>query len=484
MPTGRAKMPTTFLATDIEGSTRLWSARPDEMARLTAVHDRLVNEIFERFSGSSVKRLWEGDSTFASFRSAGDALAAGIQIQREISQLQINGEPLKVRVAIHAADCDGDPLLLAGAELNRTLKMRSVAHGGQILVSHPVVVEAAGKIPEGADLHDLGWHRLAYGSDRVRLFQLSPSGAAGTFPPPRTIESSPNNIGIQLTTFVGRVQARASIASMLLDPQPFAICGMPGIGKSRLAREAASDMLGVFPDGIWVVDAPNIVEPGDLWDQLKELVPGARRADASDIVALAIVDGEIDGHLLDICARAVPDGVRIMTTSCFPPKVVDDRVVMVAPLSLDVEEGEGLSEAARVFVDRAQERVPGVDLASWAEVIERIVTHLGGVPLAIETVAAKMTAMNPKAILDRLIKDGSMLWGTSRLVDRSSALLATFESAFSKLTTEEVATLTKLGEGKGDGLDVVPERLIAGGLVEVVEGMPQLPPLVLSYLQL
>ena len=146
----------TFLLTDIEGSTARWESDPDAMADLLAVHDDLVAEAVESGGGRLLKTRGEGDSTFSVFTRASDAVAAALSAQCSVR----DGTGLSVRMAIHTGEAetrDGDYF---GRTVNRAARLRSIADGGQVVLSSAAADLVVDALPEGAGLIDLGFHEL------------------------------------------------------------------------------------------------------------------------------------------------------------------------------------------------------------------------------------------------------------------------------------------------------------------------------------
>src|SRR5689334_9083092 len=103
-----SKLPTgtiTFLFTDIEGSTQLWEHYPEQTRAALARHDALVEEIASRNNGNVVRPRGEGDSRFAVFSLATDAVAASVAIQRALyAEPWTTPTPLRVRMALHTGE--------------------------------------------------------------------------------------------------------------------------------------------------------------------------------------------------------------------------------------------------------------------------------------------------------------------------------------------------------------------------------------------
>src|ERR1051325_11016939 len=103
LPTGTV----TFLLTDIEGSTRLWEQHPDAMRQAMSRHDTLIEECVQQHNGTVVRPRGEGDSRFAVFASANDAIASAAAIQTCLGEEDWPmPDSLRVRIALHTGEAD------------------------------------------------------------------------------------------------------------------------------------------------------------------------------------------------------------------------------------------------------------------------------------------------------------------------------------------------------------------------------------------
>src|SRR5207253_10676606 len=122
----------TFLFTDIEGSTAAWLRNAEAMAAALAGHDALIEGLVAEHHGAVVRPRGEGDSRFAVFARASDALAAAGALQEALDlEPWPTSTPLRVRAALHTGEAqfrDGD---YYGAAVNRCARLRSIARGGQ-----------------------------------------------------------------------------------------------------------------------------------------------------------------------------------------------------------------------------------------------------------------------------------------------------------------------------------------------------------------
>src|SRR5579883_1524789 len=131
LPTGTI----TFLFTDVESSTRLWEQHPQAMRHVMARHDALLTAVFERHDGVVVRPRGEGDSLFAVFVLASDAVAAALAGQRAlVAEDWGEIEPLRVRMGLHTGEADLREGDYYGAAVNRCARIRAAGHGGQILL--------------------------------------------------------------------------------------------------------------------------------------------------------------------------------------------------------------------------------------------------------------------------------------------------------------------------------------------------------------
>src|ERR687885_500475 len=132
LPTGTV----TFLFTDIEGSTTLWEQQPDAARAALARHDALVEQIVAAHDGAVVRPRGEGDSRFAVFARATDAVAAAAALQQALyAEPWFTPLPLRARMALHTGEADLRDGDYYGTGVNRCARLRAAAHGGQTVLS-------------------------------------------------------------------------------------------------------------------------------------------------------------------------------------------------------------------------------------------------------------------------------------------------------------------------------------------------------------
>src|SRR5215211_6652720 len=158
-------------------------------------------------------------------------------------------------IALHtgaAEERDGDYF---GPPVNRVARLMSAAHGGQVLLSLPAQELVRDQLPGGTTLRDLGEHRLKDLFRPERIFQLLAPELPSEFPPLRTLEAYRNNLPLQHTPLVGREKEVAEVLDFLRrdETRLLTLTGVGGTGKTRLALQAAADLLEDFPDGTFFV---------------------------------------------------------------------------------------------------------------------------------------------------------------------------------------------------------------------------------------
>src|SRR5215218_9558561 len=405
----------TFLFTDIEGSTTLWERDREAMTAAVERHLALLDAAIYAHGGTHFKTV--GDAVQAAFLTAPAAIAAASDAQRAL--LDENwGEigPLRVRMALHAGEAEpdtrGDYL---AAPLNRLSRLLSAGHGGQILLSQTVQQLSRGALPAGTELLDLGDHRL-----RDLLHPDLPTD----FPPLQTLAGHPNNLPHQPTPLLGRERELGEVADLLRreDVHLVTLTGPGGVGKTRLALQAAADLLEVFADGAFFVELAPLADPllvpstvaGALGvrEEVGQPLITTLTAFLRDRQLLLALDNF--EHLLPAAPvvsdllRACP-GVKILATSRAPLHLRGEREYPVPALALpDPSRREPVAqlmqyEAIRLFVERAQAATPAFALTEEnAAAVTEICRRLDGLPLAIELAAARIKLLPPQALLERL----------------------------------------------------------------------------------
>src|SRR5438046_1335398 len=242
----------TFLFTDMEGSTRAWEAHPAETQAALKRHDEIVARKVETRDGVIILERGEGDSVFAVFARPSDAVAAACEIQRALrAQSWPAHVPMRVRMAIHTGEAGAD---YRGPHVNRAARLRAIAHGEQILLSGVTAGILRDALPDGVSLIELGRHRLRDLSELEHVFQLAHPELRFDFPPLKSLTSFRQNLPIQLTSFIGRVEEQKTVRALIEKHSVVTLVGAGGCGKTRLAIQVGADELENFRDGVRFVD--------------------------------------------------------------------------------------------------------------------------------------------------------------------------------------------------------------------------------------
>jgi predicted ATPase/class 3 adenylate cyclase len=484
----------TFLFTDMEGSTRAWDAHPKETRAALQRHDEIVAKTVEANRGTIILERGEGDSVFAVFERASDAVVAACDLQLALGKEQWPVEvPLRVRVAIHTGEAGAD---YRGPHVNRAARIRAIGHGEQILVSGVTAGIVRGTLPDGTSLIDLGQHRLRDVSDMEHVFQLAHPDLRETFPPLKSLSNFRQNLPVQLTSFVGRGRERKEVGALVDNHRVVTLIGSGGSGKTRLAIQVGADELEKYSDGVRFVDLAPLNDASLVVDALASAVGIKVEQGISVIDALVrTLEGTktliiIDNceHVIKACADTVTgllragESVHVLATSREPLGLAGEMTWRVPSLSLPDDatkmEEIGGFEAVQLFVDRAGAARQGFTLTSAnAQAIKDICRTLEGLPLAIELAAARAKALAAHQIRDRLSDRFRLLTGGR---GRHQTLRSTIDWSYDLLSEKERALFRRLcvfsGRfdlpavqaiwAEGDPLDYV-ERLVDKSLVAV-----------------
>jgi class 3 adenylate cyclase len=169
LPTGIV----TFLMTDIEGSTRLWEDDPEAMAGALRTHDAMVRHLVSDGGGMLVKWRGEGDSTFSVFTNAAQAVLTAVNLQEAIRERDWETpRPISIRAALHTGEAELRERDYFGQAVNRCARLRSVANGGQTVVSAATRELAWESLPKGVILTHLGEYQLRDVSEPEQVYEV------------------------------------------------------------------------------------------------------------------------------------------------------------------------------------------------------------------------------------------------------------------------------------------------------------------------
>jgi len=457
-----------FLFTDIEASTRRWEGDQEAMSQDLTRHDELLRQAVEEGGGRVFSHT--GDGLCAAFATARGALAAAVAGQRSLcGQPWASAAPLRVRMAIHAGAAEQRDGNYVGQALNRTARLLTLGHGGQVLCSHVVADLVRDHLPPDVSLTPLGEQQLADLTRPESVFQVCSADLPSTFPPLRSPRSRRHNLPGALTSFVGRTRELDEVRGLIRSARLVTLTGVGGVGKTRLAVEAITKLLDEFADGAWLVELGPVNEPGLVAPTLMAALgltsagTPAGSGSVSDRLCEHLEDRRVlllfDNceHLLDATAELIHlllsrcPAVAVAATSRELFGLPGEIAWRVPPLSVPSPEISGLadlagSDAVTLFCERARAAQPGFDLsAANAVAVAQICRRLDGIPLALELAAARIRVLGAQQIAERLDDRFRLLKGGARSsVPRHQTLRATVDWSHDLLPAPERTALRRL----------------------------------------
>jgi predicted ATPase/class 3 adenylate cyclase len=494
-----ASAATTFLFSDIEGSTRLWEQMPERMQQALACHDAIANAAVLEHRGSVVKST--GDGIHAAFDSPQDALHAALQMQLALADpAATNGLALSVRCGLHAGTHQKRDNDFYGPEVNRAARVMSVAHGGQTLLSRAVAERVMGELPSGVSLRDLGRVRLRDLSSPEHVYQLLHPQLRADFPPLRSLEATPNNLAQQLNSFIGREREAAEVKALLASNRLVTLLGMGGIGKSRLSVQLGAEVMDGFSDGVWLIELAPLSDPQLVAQAVASVLGVKEEAGRPVIEALVkfVRDRQVlivlDNceHVVHACAELTKQllqagpGVKVLASSRDPLQIAGEMAYHVPTLSApDPNKKITLAElarheAVRLFIDRATASQPAFRVTEKnAAAVADICHRLDGIPLAIELAAARTRALSVEAIAARLNDRFRLLvTGDKTVLPRQRTLRALIDWSYDLLPPPERLLFQRLSVFAGGWTLDAADAVGAGGEVEKLDVLDLLTHLV------
>ena len=299
--------------------------------------------------------------------------------------------------------------------------------------------------------------------------------------------SRSGNLPAARSSFVGRETEVGTVHELLRGARLVTLTGFGGVGKTRLAIEAAAGPAP--PDGTWLVELAPVTEPGGIAPAvlaafgrhgsglLGELSqPGATiepeqrlaaiLADTSLLLVLDNCEQIIDG-VAELADRLLSRfaGLRILATSREPLGITGEVRYPVSPLG---------AAAAVLFTERALAAAPGLRLDAAARAdIERVCRELDGIPLAIELAAARLSALTPRQLADRINARFGLLGKGARTVNaRHRTLRAALDWSWELLDEPEQVLLRRLSVFAGGAeLAAIESICAAPDALDLVSGL-------------
>lgn len=393
----------------------LEAAEPkDALRRVRQMRERLLLS----YGGLLVR---EQPTSFAAlFRRASDAAACAVAFQRDLLRPAL--QPLRARIALHTAESATaapaqDPL--ASALPTRLLM---AAHLGQTLCSEEAATFLSRSIDPAIQLIDLGLYRLTAEDRPAHLFQLHYFDAPARFPRPAADLAYAGRLPLTFTRFFGRQAELAQLGDWLQSgSRLITLTGPGGSGKTRLATEAARQLLEDYHGAVWFVPLAGLSDPDQLLEAVQDGLDLPRVPDREPLHQIAEILGAqqtlliLDNleHLVRESAELVrelleriPSMTCLCTSRCWlnleGERLLDLRPLMVPTDGSPLEVLAGC-ESVQLFVDRAQSVRSDFQLtAGNAREVAEICRRLEGIPLALELAAAWSNSSTPGRLLAQM----------------------------------------------------------------------------------
>ena len=465
LPTGTV----SFLFTDIEGSTQRWDANRVAMTDAVRRHDTIGRAAIEARGGYIFKTL--GDAFCAAFSLPEEAVVAAVDLQRAFAAEDFaDVAGLRIRAAIHTGATDERDGDYFGPTVNRVARLLAIAHGGQIVVSGVTQDLALGAVPAQIAFKDLGAHRLKDLSRPEQVYQVVAFGIDDRFLPLRSLSALPNNLPMELTSFVGREREVGEIVALLAAHRLVTLVGSGGIGKTRTSLQVAANLLDGSGDGVWFVELAPLTDgaliPSTIASALGltlssalEPIPAIVSALAAKVMLLVFDNCE---HLVVESAAVIAailrggPGVKIVASSRQNLGIAGETAYRLPSLELPpVPKGHAAlaaAEASRyaavvLFVDRARAADTRFELTDDnASAVIEIVQRLDGIALAIELAASRVKMIDVHQLAKRLDERFRILTGGGRdALPRQQTLRALIDWSYDLVDDREKRLFQRVG---------------------------------------
>ncbi|MGW0177196.1 protein kinase domain-containing protein [Rhodococcus sp. NPDC003322] len=298
------------------------------------------------------------------------------------------------------------------------------------------------------------------------------------------------NLPADLTSFVGREAELSQVQDALSAARLVTLSGVGGVGKTRLALRAAATVQRNFSDGVWLVELDELRDPALVIERVAAVVGVRDRSTRAlcevlaDTLAprmiLLVLDNceQLVEAVADLARTLLPrcPALRILATSREPLGVGGESVLRVPPLTVPSpdrapsQHDVSRFDAVTLFAERAAAAVPGFELTDGnRDTVARICVRLDGLPLAIELAAARIRALSPEQILQRLSDRYALLTRGSRgAPTRQQTLRWSVAWSYELCTPAEQQLWGQLSVFTG-GVDLDAAEYVCGDEVDVLD---------------
>jgi predicted ATPase/class 3 adenylate cyclase len=479
----------TFLFSDVEGSTRLLTRLRGRYAAVLGEHQRLLRAAFDEHDGREVHA--EGDAFFVAFVRASDAIAAAVSAQRSLAtQRWPEGVDVRVRMGVHTGEAQVRQDDYVGLDVHRAARICAAGHGGQVLISSSTRELVADELPADVALRDLGEHRLKDLDRPEHLFQVVAGDLQADFPLLGSMSpgsQGANGLPPSPNRTIGRDNDVRAIADRLRDGDVrlLTLTGPGGVGKTRLALEAARTVRPEFADGARFISLAAVRQPDDVPSAIiQSLAILPLSGESPEQAVTRFLSGKELLLVLDNLEHLLPVGrfvwdllvacsaLTVLATSRQALALHAEERYPVAPLALPElgipEDTDALAGVAAValFTERARARDPRFDLGDdSAPAVAEICRRVDGLPLAIELAAARCGLLSPGEIAERLDATLSALsTGAREAPARQRTLRATIDWSYDLLSDKEQACFARFAVFAGGASLEAAEAIIPADL--------------------
>jgi predicted ATPase/DNA-binding SARP family transcriptional activator/DNA-binding CsgD family transcriptional regulator len=298
-----------------------------------------------------------------------------------------------------------------------------------------------------------------------------------------------HNLPLARTSFIGRERERLKVKRLLAMTRLLTLTGAGGCGKTRLAVEVARDLVGAYPEGVWLADLAPLPK-AELVPQAVARFLGVREQPPRPLVEtledafrsrkmLLVVDNcehlvEAVVGLVDALLDSCP-GLRVLATSREPLGAAGEVNWVVPSLTVPDPRQEEAStpqelegyESVRLFEERARQRDPSFELNPRnGPAVAQVCRRLEGIPLAIELAAGRIELLSAEQLATRLEDFLKLLTGGRTADPRHRTLRATLEWSHELLSEPERVLLRRLSVFAGGWTLEAAEEACSGEGIE------------------
>lgn len=495
-PTGNV----TFLFTDIESNKILAGEINDNLKKDFKKHNSILSCSVESNNGFVFKI--NSEAFCCAFHNSDDAVKASLDIQHKLHNQIPENSVIKVKIGIHKGNAEWSGSDYMGyITLARTSRVMSAANGGQILISNDAYETTDINKFTNISFRDLGERTLKDLIKPMKLYQIVSTEFPSEFPPIKSVDARPNNLPIQLTSFIGREKEIATVKNLLLKTRLLTLMGSGGTGKTRLAIQIGADLIDEFKDGVWIAELAAVQDPTLLVQKIADSLyikeqPGESVEESlisflKEKEILILIDN--CEHLTEDCAflteKLLKNSLKLKIIATSREALKCDGEITHKVLSLGhpdpnqktTKEQLTQYEAVRLFIERAL--TVNIDFRITNEnapALAQICYQLDGIPLAIELAAVRIKILTLEKICEKLDNRFKILTGGKRTaLPRQQTLKALIDWSYDLLSDKEKLFWNRLSVFSGgwtlqeaeeictdDKLDISEILDLTNGLVE------------------